>query len=153
MKTLLLLLLTGMALVACHKDDSATVKNSPYPCGQVEEIDSATLHQRLMGSWNLKQQSGIGGLILNLPDQVQVYFQAPDQFRVVKNGSTMNEGTFALFREGSSTINNTPVTLWRLQLSSDNLYLQGYLFTCSSQIAFISSWYDGPDKLFERIQE
>lgn len=153
MKTLLAILVLGMAITACHKDASEKVRYSPYPCGQAEEVDSATLHQRLIGSWHLKQQSGIGGPVQNLSDTVFVQFQAPDQFRVVKNGSTMSEGSFTLFREGSSTIDNKPVTLWRLRLSSDNLYLQGYVFSCTTQIAFISSWYDGSDNLFERLQE
>lgn len=153
MRTIVFVLMLGLALAACHKDHTAKQVGSTYPCGQIEEVDSATLHQRLMGSWYLKQQSGIGGPIQNLPDQVYVHFEPGNQFKVIKNGSTMSEGTFTLFREGNSTVNNTPVTLWRLQLSSDNLYLQGYLFTCPSELAFISSWYDGPDNLFERLQE
>lgn len=153
MRNIVYVFIFGLALAACHKDQPAKQVGSTYPCGQIVEVDSATLHQRLMGSWYLKQQSGIGGPVQNLPDQVYVHFEPGNHFKVIKNGSTMNEGTFTLFREGSSTINNIPVTLWRLQLSSPNSYLEGYLFSCTTQLAFISSWYDGSDNLFERTQE
>ncbi|ULQ54280.1 hypothetical protein [Flavihumibacter fluvii] len=150
MRALLPAFICILAFSACQRENAVVNANTDWPCGYVENLDSVTLHSRLLGEWQLKKQSTPTGQVIIPEDTILVQFRSPAAYKVTRNGELLSEGSWTLVSDGQSMINNQPVTMWRLSQTAAAEYLGGYVFVCGSELALVASFYDGMDQRYER---
>ncbi len=138
------------AFAACQREQAVVNGKNNLPCGTVENLDSSTIHNRLLGEWVLKRQSSPTGQVTIPVDTILVQFRSPSGYTLTRNGELISEGTWSLVSEGNSVIDDQSVALWRLSQVSATEFLGGYVFVCGTELSLVASFYDGMDQLYER---
>lgn len=132
----------GMVLFmqSCKKDKP--IGKVDWKCHEGEQLDSAQLAARMVGSWKWK--------ILYCPwpndtttadKDVLVKFDSDGTYTLKENSSTRGNGTWKLTSSGQG---------FYLEGSISNSYLNGEIVSCENMLQFTMSYVDGCDHIFER---
>jgi hypothetical protein len=105
-------------------------------------MDSATVSQKLIGSWIWRKQACMAIPLKDADKQVQVTFNANRSFIVIENSVTVSQGIW--------TLENTDIHLWALHLTAPSNYVNGPISFCNNQVEFNDSYRDGCYNLFTR---
>ncbi|MEK7226030.1 MAG: hypothetical protein AAB221_10135 [Bacteroidota bacterium] len=140
MKFIVSLILVCLCLSACKKDIDVI---SFSECHQAQNLDSAVIYNKLVGSWKwTKQNCFSSGKTTKADKTVIVSFNGNGSFTEMENAAVTAQGTWGLQRED--------INYWGLSLSQYSKYLWGRILFCNNEVLFNSSYRDGCDNLFER---
>jgi hypothetical protein len=135
-------ILLSMLVYACgKKQDKAIDLRSIYACHVFQNLDSAKIATKLVGSWKLIKKASIEG-----PEKircdVQVVFNQSGTFLVMEN--------LAPHASGMWNVRQIDSNYFELNLSESSGYVGGIVQCCNNQILFHGSHYDAADYLFEK---
>jgi hypothetical protein len=142
MRLAFLFFIIAAGLISCKKDKLDI--NSFWQCNQLQNLDTAAISSKLIGSWNwYKQICGDGADKLRTADKnIKVTFRTDHSFSVNENAVLLTQGTWKVVQlDGNS---------WGLDLSSRSEYLYGRILFCHNQVLFNNSYIDGCDNLFNK---
>lgn len=140
MKFIASLILVGLCLSACKKNIDVI---SFSECHQSQNLDSAAIYNKLIGSWKWTKQNCFSiGKTTKADKTVIVSFNGNGSFTVMENAAVTSQGTWRLQKED--------VNYWGLTLSQYSNYLWGRILFCNNEVLFNNSYRDGCDNLFNR---
>jgi hypothetical protein len=140
MKQMFLLLSICLIFFSCKKNKDNTL----WECNNPPFLDSATISNKIIGSWVwTKQLCGDGaGSILIANKNIKITFNANTTFTVFQNSSILTQGNWKL-----KIVDNY---VWGLDLTSVSEYLYGRILFCNNQVMFNDSYIDGCDNVFAK---
>ena len=135
----ILIILMLPTFFACKKD--ALNINDYWICNQSQNLDSAAIVNKLIGSWVWTKQSSEAYKKPKQADKiVKVTFNANGNFTVAENSGIVAQGTWKLeIVDGN---------MYGLDVSQQSQYLHGRILFCSNELLFNDSYRDGYDNLF-----
>jgi len=139
MRPILFILAICAGLLSCKKDNLDT--NSYWHCHTSQNLDSALIAGKLVGSWSWTKQFCFStGETINANKNVKVNFNSNGTFIVSENSNIATQGNWKLKIVDSN--------MWGLDLTSPSVYLHGLILICNNEVLFNSSYIDGCDNLF-----
>jgi len=139
MKPALLIIVACALFFSCKKHKTESNPYAFWTCS-ASNYDSATIVNKLQGSWKWTHVVGGDGKVINADKNITVTFNADATFTVKQDNAVLTSGTWKL--ESNSTA---------LTLSAESPYLYGSIQFCDNQVAFIASFFDGANNYFEKI--
>jgi hypothetical protein len=144
MRPILLILTICLGLISCKKgasDISSIDINSFWQCHSSQNLDSASITNKLAGSWIwTKQSCYISGMSVNAEKNIRIIFNLTGNFSVSENSNVITQGNWKLKIVDSN--------MWGLDLTFPSNYLYGRILLCNNQVLFNNSYIDGCDNLF-----
>ena len=138
MRSVFLVLTICTVILSCKKDSSENY--SFGQCPNAQYLDSASISNKLVGSWVWKKQACFPNKAANADKNVIIAFNANSTFTVTENSVITTAGSWKL------EIND--INYWALDLTSSSIYLYGAISFCKNQVIFNDSYRDGCDNLF-----
>lgn len=142
MKYLFILVAASLICLSCKKN---SVEEKPFwECSSVLNNDSASMVNKLIGSWKLASIGGgmVPGFVGQDVPQVELIFNQDLTYVVKGNVETSGNGSWSLVFENGQLV--------ELAASAHNMYLYGSMRFCENKIGFFNSALDGPDYVFTR---
>jgi len=140
MKQVFLSFIICLSLFSCKKRDSLHT-GSPSPCNEYE--DSASISNKILGSWKLTSSSCWNDAASPADKNIQVSFVSNGTFILQQNLSVIAQGNWKL----KSIISNQ----WILDLTAPSNYLSGYILFCDKRVSFADGYRDGCNNFFDKI--
>ncbi|MEO7264783.1 MAG: hypothetical protein ABIW38_07715 [Ferruginibacter sp.] len=141
MKALFLSIIFFATIISCKKTNSPT--EIIEPCPVVENLDSASTSQKLVGTWLWRKQACMLVPLRDADKEVKVKFSSTGNFTVTENSIVVAQGTWVIRSVGTNK--------WRLNLSSYSSYLAGFVGFCNNQVEFDERIIDGCLHIFTRV--
>ena len=143
MRLILLILTLAASLAACNKPEKFDVVSYWY-CHQSQNLDSAAISTKLIGSWTRTKKAcfGTGGMTESPVKIIKVTFRTDGTFSVNESTTVLTQGTWK--------IKQVDGPHWGLDLSPLSEYLLGRILFCDKQVLFNDSYRDACDNLFDK---
>jgi hypothetical protein len=139
MRPTLILMTICAVIISCKKEPLDI--NLFWQCNNSQNLDSASISNKLTGSWTWTKQSCFwSGKTTNADKNVKVIFNSNATFSVSENTNIVTHGSWKLTIVDSN--------MWGLDLTSPSDYLYGRIIFCENQVLFNNSYIDGCDNLF-----
>ena len=116
---------------------------SYWNCNKNQQLDSATISSKMVGSWKWTKQSCFESKTIKADKNVIASFNANGTFTVSENATVITQGSW--------TLEKIDTDLWELDCSPTSSYLFGRILFCGEEVLFNDSGLDGCDNLFKRI--
>lgn len=135
MRPVLLLLTICLAIFSCDKTETIDL-DSILACHQSQQLDSAAISTKLVGTWSLSSRFCIKTRPANLtPFDIKVNINADGSFSVSEHSGILTQGNWKLKNIGTS--------MWGFDLTSQSEYLNGRILFCKNQVLFDSTYVNG----------
>jgi hypothetical protein len=143
MRSALLLLSTCLVFFSCRRGDDVD-PNAFFNCHNTQNLDSAAIVTKLVGTWRLSSRFCISGHVpFPPPSGVSVNFDAGGGFKVFEFHAVVMQGAWKLKPALTSG-------LWQLDLSTPSNYLLGNILFCGNEVKFNNLVIAGCDNTFYR---
>lgn len=112
-------------------------------CHYAQNDDSTKLTDKLIGNWQWTYHYSELQGTTKADKDVKLTFTASGTFSVTENSIVITDGNWKIkYAENNG---------FKLDLSHSSRYLHGIILLCDNEVLFNSSYVDGNDYLFERI--
>ena len=142
--TITTLFLMTFMINSCDKKTTNQIDTKQlWDCNASQNFDSTKLANSIIGNWKWTTHSSEIGGTQNADKVVTVTFTADGTFAVSENSIIVTSGNWELKIKDSN--------IYGLDLDNPSIYLYGRILLCDNQVLFNSSYIDGSDNLFTRI--
>lgn len=146
LKPVLCLFVMLLIFTACEKEDKPCDFFQEWvQCRYGDNLDAEDTFNHLIGEWKImdtdcQEFSSHEG-------NIRLIFSSDSTLQMIEDGQVIRNSKFSirLTQNNVKQVKTEPVT--------DNLYTWGNIEFCEEKVGFISSYFDGPDFFFERIEK
>ncbi len=149
LKHILYLPLIVLVVTACQKEPNPDEFYQKWSqCRQKNSFDTEATFNHLVGEWKMIA-TGCGECysagVKPSGKNVRLIFTSDSTLQVVEKGQVIRNSKFSI------RLTHGSVREIETQPSLDNLYTWGDIEFCENKVGFITSYRDGPDYFFERV--
>lgn len=138
-------------VIACEKEGKPCGFLQEWvQCRQGNDLDAEETFNQLIGEWKMIDS---GCQNFDSPKEsasernIRIVFNADSTLQVMEDGQEIRNSKFSIIltQYNEKQVETEPLP--------DNLYTWGTIEFCEDKVGFISSYRDGPDYFFERIEK
>jgi hypothetical protein len=112
--------------------------------------DSATVANKLIGTWDWQEQSCMNNSSVISPGKVvKATFNSSGQFVVIENSNVLTLGNWTLKMFGNNFF-GVDSTAFEFDINQSSGYLNGIIFICDNQLLLCNSYADGCNTLYKK---
>jgi len=137
-------------ITSCKKEPQKESEISVYhflECYNSQHLDSTSVTNKLIGTWDLKEQGCMDSYQSSATKVVKATFDSAGIFVVTENSNVITLGHWKV-----KIIDNYYIgidsTTFELDIDKQSNYLNGLILFCGNQVLFSASYHDGCNTLF-----